>query len=130
MLTVAAVHRACKYHPQELLHYPNALFQVLLNMLEYGMNPQEALDAPRFLLGAGYAGLVDKINLEEGIDAEVIGRLKKLGHDAVGPVSGFDRAMFGRGQVIALKPIWTKECSDSGLWAGSDLRADGCALRC
>jgi len=37
-------------------------------------------------------------------------------------VSGYNRATFGRGQIIRRDP-------QSGvLWAGSDPRADGCAM--
>jgi gamma-glutamyltranspeptidase/glutathione hydrolase len=36
-------------------------------------------------------------------------------------VSGYSRAMFGRGQIIRREP-------DGVLWGGSDPRADGCAM--
>jgi gamma-glutamyltranspeptidase/glutathione hydrolase len=33
---------------------PQGHVQVLLNMIEFGMNPQEALNQPRILVGGGY----------------------------------------------------------------------------
>jgi gamma-glutamyltranspeptidase/glutathione hydrolase len=40
----------------------------------------------------------------------------------VTPVSGMGRSLFGRGQIIRRDP-------QSGvMWAGSDPRADGCAM--
>lgn len=55
-----------------------------------------------------------------------ISSLKALGHRIEGPISGHNRALFGRGQII---------CARSGgqdgervWWAGSDARADGLAV--
>jgi len=59
--------------------------------------------------------------LEEGILPEVMARLAEMGHP-VTPVGGLERSLFGRGQIIRRDP-------ESGvLWAGSDPRADGCAM--
>jgi len=46
-------------------------------------------------------------------------RLAEMGHN-VRPVSGWGRALFGRGQVILRE-------ANGVLRAGSDPRADGCA---
>ncbi len=60
--------------------------------------------------------------LEEGISQEAAESLRAKGHQVIWPVSGMSRAAFGRGQVI----LRNKE---SGvLTAGSDGRADGCAM--
>ncbi|CAG2199982.1 ggt [Mytilus edulis] len=80
---------------------PQGHVQVLLNMVEFGMDPQAALDQPRILVGGGYGFDSNSISAEEGISEEVIEELRSYGHTMTGPVIGYDRASFGRGQVIA-----------------------------
>lgn len=99
------------------------MVQVLLNMINYGMDPQEALNKSRFCVGSGYqAG--GPVSLEEGIPTQVIKELSSIGHRTHGPVSGYDRTVFGRGQIIVSRP------TDKGRvwWAGSDTRGDGLAI--
>jgi gamma-glutamyltranspeptidase/glutathione hydrolase len=92
---------------------------VLLGMVEDGLDPQAALDRPRFCLNAeAEAG---QVALEDGLPLETIEELSALGHQ-VNVVRGMERSVFGRGQVIRRDP-------ESGvLWGGSDPRADGCAM--
>jgi len=116
---------------------PQAHIQVYLNLLLFGLDPQEALDAPRITLiphpelahtdkGHGSHGPVSRsvtrVCLEEGIDPEVVEGLKKLGHD-VEVVTGYGRKAFGRGQIIKKEPG-----KDLIYSAGSDQRADGAAV--
>lgn len=74
------------------------------------------------------------MSLEDGIAACVAEDLMERGHDVQWPVTGHDRAQFGRGQVIASGSWWESlsSCDSSKqervLWAGSDARGDGCAL--
>jgi gamma-glutamyltranspeptidase/glutathione hydrolase len=101
---------------------PQGHVQVLLNTLVFGLNPQAALDAPRFCIGGDYQ-MGSLVYLEEGIAPEVVEGLEKLGHN-VHVMSGMDRAVFGRGQVI--RTHW-----DDGQLvysAGSDQRGDGAAM--
>ena len=107
---------------------PQGHVQLLMNMLVFGMNPQEALDAPRicietpFLTRESKAG-VDEVYVEEGISQDVIKGLEKLGHNCF-VLKGFDRGKFGRGQII-------RRSEESGrlVWsAGSDPRGDGQAM--
>ncbi len=87
---------------------PQGHVQVMLNAIDFRMNPQQALDAPRVVWR-----FANCISVEDGIDAHA---LAALGH-AVIPANGF-----GGGQMITIDP-------DSGaLLAGSDPRKDGCAI--
>jgi gamma-glutamyltranspeptidase/glutathione hydrolase len=91
--------------------------QVLLNMMQFGMDPQAALDAPRFCIPSGSSS--GEVLLEEGISGESMAALQSFGH-AVALVRGHDRAIFGRGQIIQRTP-------NGAFCSGSDPRADGCA---
>ncbi|SCV70947.1 BQ2448_3709 [Microbotryum intermedium] len=109
---------------------PQGQLQVLLNMLHHGYDPQEAIDAPRICIGAGLpdssvkpedAGDINsEVFLEDGIPEATFDKLRRMGHD-VRLLTGHDRAMFGRGQII--------QKLSNGVWAGgSDPRADGHAV--
>ncbi|KAL5017441.1 hypothetical protein ScPMuIL_007030 [Solemya velum] len=109
------------------LMQPQGHVQVLLNMVDFHMNPQMALDKPRVYIGEIHGSLND-VFIEDGVSREVIDGLRQLGHAVTGPVSGFDRKVFGRGQVIT-KGNWFSGGSTQDIyWAGSDLRADGVAI--
>uniref|UniRef100_A0A674F7U4 Glutathione hydrolase-like YwrD proenzyme n=1 Tax=Salmo trutta TaxID=8032 RepID=A0A674F7U4_SALTR len=111
---------------------PQGHIQVLLNMLEFGMNPQEALDAPRMYVQHDKAAQQWRVNLEVGVDEGVAEDLEKRSHVVCWPITGHDRSQFGRGQVISVGDWWNLSTQDAEpnvrvLWAGSDPRADGCA---
>lgn len=112
---------------------PQGHVQVLLNMKEFGMNPQQALDQPRLLIGPGHRGAVGGISLEDGISEDVIQQLQILGHQISGPIKGYNRSIFGRGHVITKGAWWSTNTQthiandESVLWAGSDPRSDGMA---
>ncbi|MFQ5616953.1 MAG: gamma-glutamyltransferase family protein, partial [Anaerolineales bacterium] len=98
---------------------PQGHLQVAVGLIDDKLDPQAALDRPRFcLLGGEPAG---GIALEEGIPESVMTRLVAMGHD-VSPRNGYARAIFGRGQVIV------RDAESGVLWGGSDPRADGCAM--
>ena len=105
---------------------PAGHVQVLLNMTMWGMDPQQALDAPRICIDA--ADLVvpsdavesrTRVFVEAGITPDVVERLEGMGH-WIECVDGNARAVFGRGQII--RP------SGGMLHGGSDCRGDGCAF--
>ncbi len=98
---------------------PQGHLQVVIAMLDDNLDPQVSLDQPRFCISDGEAG--GNVDLEIGIHPEVISELAALGH-AVNEVSGHERAVFGRGQIIRRDP------KSGVLFAGSDPRADGCAM--
>ncbi|XP_073332462.1 transmembrane 4 L6 family member 1 isoform X2 [Pagrus major] len=66
---------------------PQGHVQVLLNMLEFGMNPQQALDAPRIYVA--YDNKTDQwsVNLEEGVDQQVAEELRRRGHKVNWPIT-------------------------------------------
>ena len=98
---------------------PQCHVQVLAALVDGKLDPQSALDLPRFCIEDGTAG--GAVALEEGISGRVIADLEGRGHP-VQSVSGWDRALFGRGQVILRDP------HTGVLTGGSDPRADGCAI--
>jgi gamma-glutamyltranspeptidase/glutathione hydrolase len=100
---------------------PQGHLQVVVGLVDDHLDPQAALDRPRFCITAGAAD--SGVALEEGLPLAEMDALAAMGHP-VTPVSGYNRAVFGRGQIILHDPA-------SGiLCAGSDPRADGCAMTC
>ncbi len=97
---------------------PQGHVQVVVGMIDDGLDPQSVLDQPRFCLT--HALPTSTVQLEEGISVQTMAALAQMGH-TVTPVSGDARAVFGRGQIIRREP-------DGVLWGGSDPRADGLAL--
>lgn len=110
---------------------PQGHVQALLNMLEFRMNPQQALDAPRVYVHYDHKSEQWTVNLEEGIDEAVAEELRRRGHHVIHPVTDHLRSQFGRGQIISVGDWWRadheKDPPIRVLWAGSDPRADGCA---
>ncbi len=97
---------------------PQGHVQVFTAMVDSGLDPQAALDLRRFCIGDGTAN--GEIALEDGIPESVRVDLAARGH-RIGHVSGWERSLFGRGQIILRDP-------DTGvLTGGSDPRADGYA---
>jgi gamma-glutamyltranspeptidase / glutathione hydrolase len=105
---------------------PQGHFQMLVNMVDLEMSPQEALDAPRWALAGPHAGLGagevgGLVQIEEGWDFAVMAELTRRGH-RLAPVDGFGRSEFGGGQIIQRNP------RTGVLIGGSDPRKDGCAV--
>jgi gamma-glutamyltranspeptidase/glutathione hydrolase len=83
----------------------------LANHFEYGLDVQEALDAPRLFPRGG------KVQLERGVPAEVAAKLNALGHDCE-----VMEKPHGGGQAILIDRA--RGC----FVGGSDPRKDGCAM--
>jgi gamma-glutamyltranspeptidase/glutathione hydrolase len=98
---------------------PQGHVQVLSALVDHGLDPQAALDLPRFCIDVEEVG--GEVALEDGLPQETIAGLQQLGHPMY-TVSGYERALFGRGQVIL------RDAESGVLCAGSDPRADGCAM--
>ncbi|NSW50981.1 MAG: gamma-glutamyltransferase [Anaerolineae bacterium] len=98
---------------------PQGHMQVIVALVDDALNPQAALDQPRFQIDPDVSN--SQVSLEEEMPILTLSRLAEMGH-TVQPVGGMQRAAFGRGQIILRDP-------DSGvLCGGSDPRADGCAI--
>jgi gamma-glutamyltranspeptidase/glutathione hydrolase len=98
---------------------PQGHMQVVVGLADDGLDPQAALDRPRFCIDDGTAGGV--VSMEQGLPDETITGLADMGHP-VKVVQGYARALFGRGQIIRRDPATGVLCG------GSDPRADGCAM--
>lgn len=87
----------------------SAVFQVILNVLDFGMNIQDAVDAPRI----HHQWMPDRLDFEKGISPDTLALLKARGHKV-------DEA---RPQVLArVEGIMV---ADGWLLGGTDLRASG-----
>lgn len=89
---------------------PQGQFQVLLNTIDYHLNPQAALDAPRWQWVGGKT-----IEMERAFPTAVVEELRRRGHDVV---VKDDIQTYGRGQII-----WRDE--QGTLIGGTEPRADG-----
>jgi gamma-glutamyltranspeptidase/glutathione hydrolase len=98
---------------------PQGHVQVFSALVDGGLDPQSALDLPRFCIDS--SARTGTVSLEQGIPVETQMRLAEMGHP-VQSVAGIGRSLFGRGQVILRDP------GTGVLTAGSDPRADGCAM--
>ena len=93
---------------------PQGHLQVAVNLIDMGMDPQRALDAPRFRVIEG-----KKVSLEPGLPAQVVETLRQRGHEIVSPEHPL---VYGGGQIIMIDP------ETGALAGGSDPRKDGCAI--
>jgi gamma-glutamyltranspeptidase / glutathione hydrolase len=98
---------------------PQGHVQVLAALTDSGLDPQAALDLPRFCIDDGTAG--GEVALEDGIPESVLAELRRRGHP-LRRVTGWERALFGRGQIIL------RNRETGVLSGGSDPRADGLAV--
>ncbi|MDA0819248.1 MAG: gamma-glutamyltransferase [Proteobacteria bacterium] len=105
---------------------PQGHFQVLINIVDFRMNLQEAGDAARINHDGGRqptepltgpaADPLGTLNVEPGIPAETIAALKAMGHNVRVVTNGI---MFGGYQAIARDP-------DTGVLTGAtEMRKDG-----
>jgi gamma-glutamyltranspeptidase/glutathione hydrolase len=92
--------------------------QVLVNLIDRGLNLQQAIDAPRvrYISGRG-------VMMEEELTAPVISDLVRRGHERVLPGPGLThRGLMGGGQAIMI------DQQTGTLLGASDSRKDGLAL--
>lgn len=92
---------------------PQGHVQMIVNTLDYGLNPQASLDAPRWYWEQGRS-----IEVEAGVAPEIVQGLRDRGHDVS---VAQERGTFGRGQIIWRLP-------NGAYVAGSEGRTDGYAV--
>jgi gamma-glutamyltranspeptidase/glutathione hydrolase len=105
---------------------PQGQVQILLNMIDRGMNPQQAIDASRVRVLDGC-----RISVEPTFPSDVIARLASLGHEIISgekpPIDwmkphDFAHSFMGSAQAIAIDPAFGTLCG------GFDPRLDGVAI--
>jgi gamma-glutamyltranspeptidase/glutathione hydrolase len=93
--------------------------QVLTNLFDYGLDIQEAIERPRFLIGAFLPGdLEDATHVESRVPGEVLAALEAKGHRIRTAPEFFWRCGHAHGIVLR----------DGTLMGGADPRGDGAAL--
>ena len=105
---------------------PQGQVQILLNTIDRGMNPQQAIDAPRVRVLDGR-----RVAVEPSFPPEVMSRLASLGHKIISgeepPIDwmephDFAHSFMGSAQAIVIDPTF------GTLSGGSDPRLDGVAI--
>ncbi|KAJ9074272.1 hypothetical protein DSO57_1007963 [Entomophthora muscae] len=100
---------------------PQGQLMVLLNCLIGKMSPQRAIDHPRFCISPD-DGIV---LIEPGFSDETVVALQKMGH-RIKVVTGYDRTVFGRGQMIQRTLQSHTDGTRSAVLTGAcDPRSDG-----
>lgn len=89
---------------------PQGHLQVAMNIIDFHMNPQEALDAPRFRWMEG-----KKVLIEKEFEIDLLRKLEQRGHEIE---IAIDPAPFGRGEIIMTG-------DDGILFGGTEKRCDG-----
>ncbi len=100
---------------------PQAHLQVAMNLIDFHMGPQDALDAPRFCWSSGL-----HFDFEDHYDAGTLKELAAMGHDITTMDAfsgGYGDRPFGRGQIIQYA-----DEEEKVLIGAADPRGDGCVL--
>ncbi len=95
---------------------PQGHFQVISALVDDDLNPQEALNRPRWYVDRGDPG--GALLIEEGTPFKTMADLAERGH-RIQPESGLGRGNFGRGQIIRY------DAETGVMHGGSEPRADG-----
>eukprot|EP01012_Entosiphon_sulcatum_P040506 TRINITY_DN54162_c0_g1_i1.p1 TRINITY_DN54162_c0_g1~~TRINITY_DN54162_c0_g1_i1.p1 ORF type:complete len:557 (+),score=76.60 TRINITY_DN54162_c0_g1_i1:26-1672(+) len=104
---------------------PQGHVQVAMGLIDFKLDSQAAVDTARVCLqpDQGKPGELYPVAVEDGLPLETVEGLRKKGHVLQGPLQGHARSLFGRGQVIRVVSH-----NPRVICAGSDPRADGCAM--
>lgn len=97
---------------------PQSQSAVFSRIAQFGMNPQAAIAAPRWLLGRTWGQDSDSLKLESRFPQETVDSLRALGH-VVDVVQPYDEVMGHAGAII--------HHADGSFEGGTDPRSDGAA---
>ncbi|MDX6805886.1 gamma-glutamyltransferase family protein [Terrihabitans rhizophilus] len=98
---------------------PQTVASILTRLIDYGMDPLEALSRPRFLLGRTFSDSRDSLKIEEDVGEACVERLGQLRHEiSVIPASS---PLSGQAGIIHRDARGT-------ITGAHDPRSDGCAL--
>ncbi len=86
-----------------------AVLQTFLNVADFGMNIQDAVDAPRF----HHQWMPDKLYLERGISPDTVAALRARGHQ----VEYSPGVVLARVEAILIEGGWVQGAAD-GRWVG------------
>jgi gamma-glutamyltranspeptidase/glutathione hydrolase len=92
---------------------PQGQLQLIVSLLDHGMDVQSAIDFPRFWWQGG-----NQVVAEEGLPDKTYATLSRWGHDLV---RRDEHRGFGGAQIVAITPEGVRI-------AGSEPRQDGCAI--
>jgi gamma-glutamyltranspeptidase/glutathione hydrolase len=98
---------------------PQSQSAVFSRIALFGMNPQAAIDAPRWLLGRTWGQDSDSLKLESRFPQATIDRLRALGH-TVDVVAAYDEIVGHAGAIV--------HGADGLFEGGTDPRSDGAAI--
>jgi gamma-glutamyltranspeptidase/glutathione hydrolase len=95
---------------------PQSQSAVFTRYALFGMNPQEAVSAPRWLLGRTWGQTSDTLKLESRFASEVVEQLERYGHE-VEVLKTWDETMGHAGAIV--------RHANGVLEGGADPRSDG-----
>ena len=100
---------------------PQTLAAVLTRLIDYEMDPLDALAQPRFLLGKTFSDARDSLKLEADVGPAVLEALALRGH-AISTVDAHSPLMGHPGAIVL--------DADGGMRGAHDPRSDGYAIGC
>lgn len=95
---------------------PQSQSAVFTRTVLFGMDPQAAVSAPRWLLGRTWGNASDTLKLESRFPSAVVDELRRRGHE-VEMLADYDEAVGHAGAIVRSR--------DGLLEGGSDPRSDG-----
>ncbi|KAL3210398.1 hypothetical protein MRX96_037181 [Rhipicephalus microplus] len=121
------------------LPQPGIITQLLLNMVELGLDPQQSLSKPRFLLGSPFDAHPDSpVYLDPSFPLEAQDTLKRRGHviNLLTTKQNFHQP--GHANILARPSLWSskggvliscpKPIDGNFIWCGTEPRINGMAL--